>query len=302
MNRRDFINLSLANLMMQNEIAANPKADIIQRTIPSTGEKLPVVGLGTWRVFDVAENEKERQIRKEILKNLTNKGGRIIDTSPMYGSSQTVVGDLTAELKIRPNFFFANKVWTSGRQSGIEQINDSFHKMKTPRIDLMQVHNLVDVQTHLKTLRAMKEEGRIRYIGITHYLPSVYPEMIRLITTEKLDFVHFNYNIGSREAEKTLLPLAKEKGLAVIINRPFEEGQLFGVVRNKKLPEWAKAELDIQSWASFFLKYVISHSAVTCTIPATTQPNHLIENIQTAYGPLPDAKMREKMLNYFANS
>lgn len=298
MNRRHFINFSLANFLILNDLLANQKQPIIQRAIPSTGEKLPIVGLGTWRVFNVRNNEAERKIRKEVLKNLINGGGKIIDTSPMYGSSQAVVGDLSHDLQARNQFFYANKVWTSGREAGIEQMQESFDKMRTKVIDLMQVHNLVDVKIHLKTLRAMKDEGKIRYIGITHYLPSAYPEMMRLIRTEKLDFVHFNYNIGNREAENELLPLAAEKGLAIIINRPFEEGQLFDEVRNKKLPDWAK-EYGMNSWASFFLKFVLSHPAVTYTIPATTNPLHMIENLQSAMGALPDAKNRAKMIQYF---
>jgi diketogulonate reductase-like aldo/keto reductase len=297
MKRRQFI-YSLANLLLIKELLANQQNAILQRAIPSTGEKLPVVGLGTWRVFDVGGNEAERKIRSQVLDNLVRLGGKIIDTSPMYGSSQAVVGDLSNDLKTRSSLFFANKVWTTGRESGIEQMNDSFAKMKTKVIDLMQVHNLVDVKTHLRTLTAMKEEGKIRYIGITHYLQSAYPQLISLIKSEKIDFVHFNYNIANREAENVLLPLASDKGLAVITNRPFDEGGLFETLKHKKLPDWAKEE-GMNSWASFLLKFVISHPHVTYTIPATTNPLHLIENLQSASSPLPDASLRRKMVQYF---
>lgn len=299
MQRRNFLQLSLANLLLLNDLlACSPpkKTQMIHRAIPSTGEKLPVLGLGTWRVFDVGQSESARNIRKEVLQNLVKLGGKIIDTSPMYGSSQEVVGDLALNLDAMNHFFYANKVWTSGKQAGISQMNESFKKMRCKVIDLMQVHNLVDVQTHLKTLRQMKEEGKIKYIGISHYHSGAYEEMIQLIKTESLDFVHFNYNLVRREAEEQLLPLAKEKGLAVLINRPFEEGALFGQVRGKKLPEWVK-EQGIENWAGFFLKFVLSHPAVTFTIPGTSNPAHLIENMQAAMGNLPDEKIRKKMIS-----
>lgn len=192
----------------------------------------------------------------------------------MYGSSETVVGDLSHQLNIRSKLFLATKVWTNGEEVGIQQMNRSFQKMKTDKMDLVQVHNLVDVHTHLKTLRSWKEEGKIKYFGITHYLPGVYPDMVRLIKNEKPDFVQFCYNVRTRDAEKELLPLAKDKGVAVIINRPFEEGNLFDVVRGKQLPSWVK-EYDIKSWPEFFIKFILSHPAVTCTIPGTSNPLHL---------------------------
>jgi diketogulonate reductase-like aldo/keto reductase len=269
-----------------------------KRAIPVSGEMIPVVGLGTWRTFDAGNSREKRRSLLEVLKTLHKKGASVIDSSPMYGSSETVVGDLSQELNIRSNIFLATKVWTRGKDDGIRQMNQSFQKMKTDKMDLLQVHNLVDVQTHLKTLRSWKEEGRIRYFGITHYLSGEYPEMVRLIKSERPDFVQFCYNIGDRDAEKELLPVAKEKGVAVIINRPFREGQLFDTVRGHALPPWAK-ELEINSWAQFFLKFILSHPAVTCTIPGTSNASHLEENTVAATGKLPDEKTRKKMADYF---
>jgi len=218
----------------------------------------------------------------------------------MYGTSEAVVGDLSQELDLRPKLFLATKVWTSGKEDGIRQMNQSFRKMKTDKMDLMQVHNLVDVHTHLETLRNWKGEGKVKYIGITHYMPSVYPEMIQLVKKEKLDFIQFCYNIRTREAEKELLPLAKDKGVAVLINRPFEEGNLFYQVKGHALPAWA-GEYEINSWAQFFLKFILSHPAVTCAIPGTSQALHMQENIEAATGKLPDEKGRERMAQYFGS-
>ncbi len=271
---------------------------IDQRPIPVSGEMIPIVGLGTWRTFDAGNSKEKRTALREVLKTLTQKGASVIDSSPMYGSSESVVGDLSQELNVRPKLFLATKVWTSGKEDGIEQMNQSFKKMKTDKMDLMQVHNLVDVHTHLETLRRWKEQGKIKYVGITHYMPGVYPEMIRLVKTQKPDFIQCCYNIAIREAEKELLPLAKEKGIAVLINRPFEEGNLFNIVKGHPLPPWAK-EYDINTWAQFFLKFILSHPAVTCTIPGTSKAAHLEDNLGAATGKLPDEKTRNKMAGYF---
>jgi diketogulonate reductase-like aldo/keto reductase len=272
---------------------------LIRRPIPVSGETIPVVGLGTWRTFDAGNSKEKRTALLEVLKTLVKKGASVIDSSPMYGSSEMVVGDLSHQLNIRSKLFLATKVWTNGKMDGIRQMTESFQKMKTSAMDLMQVHNLVDVHTHLKTLRSWKDEGKIKYIGITHYIPDVYPEIIRLIKTEKPDFVQCCYNIATRDAEKELLPLAKEKGIAVLINRPFDEGNLFNIVKGNPLPPWAK-EYDIDCWAQFFLKFIISHSAVTCAIPGTSKASHLEENLQAATGKLPDEKTRNKMAHYFS--
>jgi diketogulonate reductase-like aldo/keto reductase len=269
-----------------------------RRPIPVSGEMIPVIGLGTWRTFDAGNSKEKRAALLEVLKTLIQKGASVIDSSPMYGSSETVVGDLSQQLNMRSKLFLATKVWTSGKEEGISQMNQSFGKMKTDKMDLMQVHNLVDVHTQLKTLRSWKDQGKIKYFGITHYMPSAYPEMMSLIKTEKPDFVQCCYNIATRDAEKELLPLAKEKGIAVLINRPFEEGNLFNVVKGHALPSWAK-EYGIASWAQFFLKFILSHSAVTCTIPGTSKALHLEDNLGAGTGTLPDEKTRNKMTDYF---
>jgi len=269
---------------------------MIERIIPSSGEMLPVIGLGTWQTFDVA-NDQSYPVLKNVLAELHKAGGRLIDSSPMYGKSERVIGDITAGLETANDFFYATKVWTSGLQEGIRQMEESFRKMKRTSMDLVQIHNLVDWKIHLTQLRRMKEAGKIRYIGITHYTDSSHEELERIITAEKLDFVQFNYSILSRNAEKRLLDVAAEQGVATLINRPFGEGSLFAKVKGKVLPHWA-AELEITNWATYFLKYLIAHPAVTCVIPATGKVAHLIENVKAGSGVLPYVKMKQKMLDY----
>ncbi|MBC7829600.1 MAG: aldo/keto reductase [Chitinophagaceae bacterium] len=271
---------------------------MILRTIPSSGEKLPAIGMGTWLTFDAGDSETRRNSLKEVLRIFRQHGGKLIDSSPMYGSSEKVAGDIVAELKIRKDIFLATKVWTNGEQNGIVQMKQSFEKMQTATMDLMQVHNLVDAEIHLRTLRNWKAEGKIRYSGITHYVVSAYPDLMELIKKQKPDFVQFNYNIRVRDAEKRLLPFCQDNGIAVINNRPFDGGTLFENVEGKTLPGWAK-ENEIQNWAQFFLKYIVSHPAVTCAIPATSKPGHMQENIQAAYGLLPDQATRKKMSDFF---
>ncbi|MGZ5135478.1 MAG: aldo/keto reductase [Flavitalea sp.] len=272
--------------------------EMVLRSIPSSGEKIPAIGMGTWLTFDAGNSEAKRKSLKEVLRIFHEGGGKLIDSSPMYGSSETVAGDLVADLKIRNQIFFATKVWTSGESNGIRQMQDSFKKMQTARMDLMQVHNLVDAKTHLKTLRNWKAQGKIRYFGITHYLVSEYPELMRLVKSEKPDFVQFNYNIGVRDAEQQLLPFCQDHGVAVINNRPFDGGNLFNRIKGKSLPIWAK-DSGINNWAQYFLKYIISHQAVTCAIPATSKPEHMKENINAVYGALPDTATRKKMVEFF---
>jgi diketogulonate reductase-like aldo/keto reductase len=216
----------------------------------------------------------------------------------MYGSSETVAGDLVAELGLRERLFIATKVWTSGREDGIAQMETSFRRLRVKVMDLMQVHNLVDVATHTKTLQQWKAEGRVRYIGITHYTASAYSEVERWLKTGHYDFVQINYSLGEREAEKRLLPLAAEKQVRVIINRPFAEGALFRKARGKTLPPWA-AELGIASWAQYFLKWIVSHPAITVAIPGTGRPDHMKDNLAAGNGPMPDAAARKKMQEYF---
>lgn len=298
-SRREILKLMLMSgtILSAGGFTAFPfQNKIMKRKIPSTGEELPVVGLGTWQTFDVSK-ESEKVPLKEVLKLMKEYGSTVIDSSPMYGRSEEVVGELTSELEIQKDFFYATKVWTSGRQEGIRQMKESMRKMRIDKIDLMQIHNLVDWQTHLKTLRQWKEDGKIRYIGITHYTQSAYPQLESILKKEKIDFVQFNYSIDSREAENTLLPLAGDKGVAVLINRPFGGGSLFSKVRNKQLPEWAN-EAGIKSWAQYFLKFILSNQNITCVIPGTSKPHHLTDNMQAGFGALPDKKMRERMIAY----
>lgn len=270
---------------------------MIKRTIPKTGEEIPVMGLGSWQTFDIHHADAARRDLRLVLKEFSASGGRLIDSSPMYGSSEKVIGDLTSELQLRDHLFVATKVWTTGKEAGIDQMNASFRNMKVDVMDLIQVHNLQDVQTHLQTLADWKQRGKIRYTGITHYTVAAYTRLTELIKTNPIDFVQFNYNLLVREAEKDLLPLAMEKGVGVIINRPFEEGKLFNLVKGKKIPGWA-AEYEIQSWGQFFLTYIISHPAVTCVIPATSNAAHLRDNMKAAYGRSPDEKFRKKMVDF----
>lgn len=273
---------------------------IIKRTIPSTGEKITAVGVGTWQTFDVSNNADERDPLKEVLKVLIEKGGSVIDSSPMYGRSEEVVGDLSSDLNLNDKLFIATKVWTTGRESGIRQMNQSFNLMRRKTIELMQIHNLTDWQTHLKTLRAWKEEGKIKYIGLTHYTDSAHDRLVFILEKEPVDFIQINYNLLDRHAEKKLLPFAREKGVAVIINQPFESGSLFRQVKNKQLPGWAQ-EFDCRSWAQFFLKFILSNVAVTCAIPGTDNPRHMLDNMGAAFGNLPSEKQRSEMVRVVSN-
>jgi diketogulonate reductase-like aldo/keto reductase len=224
-------------------------------------------------------------------------GGSVIDSSPMYGQAERVVGDLTSDIGARDRFFFATKVWTSGREAGIRQMEQSFRLMRTERMDLMQVHNLLDVQTHLATMREWQAAGRIRYLGITHYHAGAYRELERLVRTKQFDFAQFNLSMAERDAEQRLLAACAESGVAVIANRPFAEASLFGRVRGKPLPGWA-AEIDCTSWAQFFLKWILGHPEVTCVIPGTRRVEHIEDNVQAGSGRLPDGAMRKRMLDY----
>jgi diketogulonate reductase-like aldo/keto reductase len=268
---------------------------MLMRPIASSGEKLPVIGLGTWRTFDVDLTSDNRRQLGDVLSLFIRLGGRVIDTSPMYGRAEDVIGDLTSTLGIRDKLFLATKVWTRGQENGIREMERSMVRLRAKQIDLIQVHNLVDVHTHLATLREWKEQGRIRYIGITHYESGAFDEVEKIMRSEKLDFVQINYSLMEREAEEKILPLAQERGIAVIVNRPFGGGDLFDRVRSKSLPEWS-AEFDCRSWAQFFLKWIIANSAVTCAIPATGKARHLEDNMQAGIGRLPDTKMRQRMI------
>jgi len=265
------------------------------KPIPSSGEALPVIGLGTWQTFDVGSDAAARAPLRETL---TLLNGNMVDSSPMYGSSETVAGDLIAELGVREKVFMATKVWTTGREEGIRQMETSLKRLRVERMDLMQVHNLADVATHTETLKEWKQKKRIRYIGITHYTSSAYGEVERWLKTKQHDFLQINYSLGEREAENRLLPMALDLGVAVIANRPFAEGALFRRVKDKPLPPWA-AELGIGSWAQYFLKWIVSHPAITCAIPGTGNPKHMADNLGAGRGPLPDAAARKRMTEYF---
>jgi diketogulonate reductase-like aldo/keto reductase len=268
---------------------------MLTRPIPSTGEPMPVIGLGTWRAFDVGTDEAARRPLREVLRLFLDAGGRIIDSSPMYGRAEAVTGELLAVTAARPRAFLATKVWTTGGERGMAQMQRSARLLQTDVIDLMQIHNLVDWRTHLASLRRMKEAGRIRYIGITHYTTGALPELARILASEPgIDFVQLGYSLATREAETELLPPAAARGVAVIANQPLERGGLLRRVRGHALPEWA-GEFDCASWAQLFLKYVIGEPAVTCVIPATGSPAHMRDNLAAGFGRLPDARQRQQI-------
>ncbi len=255
---------------------------------------LPAIGIGTWQTFDVGASDEDRKPLEEVLKKMVASGSKVIDSSPMYGNSEGVVGELSVKTGVNKDLFIATKVWTSGEQAGITQMNQSMRLLQRRAIDLMQVHNLVDWQVHLRTLRKWKDEGAIRYIGITHYADSAHPMLAEIIRKNPIDFVQVNYNLLDTNAEKVLFPVAMQRNVAVIINRPFEEGALFRQVKGKELPPLA-TELGCTSWAQFFLKFILSHSAVTVVIPGTSKVTHLVDNLGAGTGVLPDVAQRVAM-------
>jgi diketogulonate reductase-like aldo/keto reductase len=254
---------------------------------------MPAVGLGTWQAFDVDE-PAQRGPQRAVLRRFVELGGRVVDSSPMYGAAEAAVGDLATELGVREKLWIATKVWTTGRAAGIAQMERSIRLLRGKRLDLMQIHNLVDWQTHLPTLREWKQEGRIRYLGVTHYSATGHEALERVMRAEALDFVQLNYSLTEREAERRLLPLALDRGIAVLVNRPLAQGGLLSRVRGRRVPAWA-AEVDCTSWAQLFLKWILAHPAVTCVIPATSRPPHLEDNIQAGVRRLPDAATRERI-------
>ncbi len=263
---------ALSIITLPNVLRFTKTEKMTSRTIPSSGEELPIVGLGTWQTFDVGTSGEDLTSLREVLVNMQKMGGKLIDSSPMYGSSEAVVGRLTSELQSRDAFFYATKVWTEGEPAGIDQMNASFDKMRRKRMDLMQIHNLVDWQTHVKTLRKWKEEGKIRYWGLTHYLDSAHKTLGKIIRQERPDFVQFNYSIGSRNAETTLFKTCQEYQTATIINQPFESGSLFRKTKGKELPDWA-VEYDINSWGQYFLKFILSNQLLPASFPAPHRRN-----------------------------
>ena len=297
-SRRDFIALSSLSFLPTLSNASMLNESMLKRLIPSSGEEMPVIGLGTSRVFDIERSKNELNVREKILDIFYENGGRLIDTSPMYGVSEEIIG-ITAKKYIEKNrFFLATKVWTEGRENGMRQIEESFQKMRTDKISLIQVHNLLDWKTQIKTLRSLKDEGRIDYIGITHYKSNAFDEMIKIMKAEKVDFAQFNYSMGEREAEQKILPFCKDNGIATLINRPFMRGRLFREAQEKKLPSWV-TDYDIDSWGQFFLKYIISHDAVTNIIPATSKPKNMLDNARAGMGRMLDEKAKKRMLEVF---
>ena len=298
-SRRDLLRLALGAGMIVLTGGAGMAAQLVTRPIPSSGETLPVIGLGTWQTFDVDNSNGQRAPLREVLREFVATGGKVVDSSPMYGRSEAVLGDLSQQLRLGKQLFVATKVWTNGRDAGIRQMEESLKRLRLERLDLMQIHNLVDWHTHLGTLREWKEQGRVRYIGVTHYTASAYDQLIRVLENEPVDFIQFNYSIVERDAERRLLPLAADRRVAVLINRPFAAGAVFAKLRSKPLPPWSK-EIGCATWAQFLLKFVISHPAVTCAIPATSKLAHLIDNMQAGIGGLPDDNTRARMVKYVA--
>jgi len=267
------------------------------RPIPKTGEPIPVIGMGTWITLNIGNVEHLRAARVAVLRNFFAAGGGMIDSSPMYGKAEEVIGYCLERLPDTKTLFSATKVWTPMQWHGEKQIAESHGLWGIDKFDLFQVHNLLNLESHLATLYAMKAEGKLRYVGVTTSHGRRHDDLVRVMETEPIDFVQFTYNVLDREAEDRLLPVARERGLAVIINRPFRRGDLFDRFEQKPLPPWA-ADFDCANWAQFFLKFIVSHPAVTCAIPATSKPEHMIENMGASRGRLPDAKTRQRMIRY----
>lgn len=304
--RREFLQ-GLAAALGGTAISAQGRGDAAPRAMlrrvvrRAGGLALPVIGMGTWNTFDVGEQQEERAPLLDVLRLFYAAGARVIDSSPMYGNAERVTGELVQQLGKQTSTFYATKVWTTGREEGIAQIERSLRLLRTAHLDLLQIHNLVDWRTHALTLRALKGEGRIRFSGVTHYTLAAHADLEVALRAEPFDFAQFNYSIATRAAERRLLPYCQENGIGVLVNRPFEEGALFMQVRNRKLPGYA-AEIGCSSWAQLFLKFIVSHPAVSCVIPATSRVAHMRDNLEAGFGPQPDAKLRERMARDFAAS
>ena len=297
LNRRELLKIGLcagASVLLPSGGLLAQADPLIRKKIPSTGETLPIIGIGTARRYEQIHTEAEKAPLRDTLRQFKELGGTVIDSSPTYGTAEAVVGDLVDELKIRDSLFLATKVSTSGQQAGIDQIQQSFKRLRTAKIDLIAVHNLRDTKTQLQALRELKQAGRIRYIGITTSFENQYPEFEQTIKAETLDFIQVDYALDNRNADQRILPLAADRGTAAMINLPFGRGRLFNAVQGKKLPEWA-AEFDCKTWAQFFLKYIVSHPAVTCAVPGMAKAEYVVDNLGAARGRLPDSAMRQRM-------
>jgi diketogulonate reductase-like aldo/keto reductase len=287
-----------ATALAPPRLTAKESPIMATRKIPASGEDIPVIGMGSSDTFDVGTDGMKRAVLQGVLRNLVDAGGSVIDTSPMYGSAESVLGDLIDELRLGPKLWLATKVWTRGREAGAKQIDDSFARLRAKRLDLLQIHNLLDWREHVPTLRALQASGKVRYSGITHYRADAHAELERVLGAEKFDWLQVNYSLAEPEAAARLLPFCQDKGIAVMVNRPFADGALFARARGKPLPPWA-AEVGCESWGQFFLRWVAAHPAVTCVIPATSKPQHMIDNAVAGRAPLPDAAQRERMRAYW---
>ncbi|MGN6717820.1 MAG: aldo/keto reductase [Candidatus Binatia bacterium] len=297
LNRRELLKIGLcagASVLLPSGGLLAQADPLIRKKIPSTGETIPIIGVGTARRYEQIHTEAEKAPLRDTLRQFKESGGTVIDSSPTYGTAEAVVGELVDELKIRDSLFLATKVSTSGRQPGLDQIQQSFKRLRTAKIDLIAVHNLRDTKTQLQTLRELKQAGRIRYIGITTSFENQYPEFEQTMKAETLDFIQVDYALDNRNADQRILPLAADRGTAAMINLPFGRGRLFNAVQRKKLPEWA-AEFDCKTWAQFFLKYIVSHPAVTCAVPGMAKAEYVVDNLGAARGRLPDSAMRQRM-------
>ena len=293
--RRDFLK---AGVLLAASSGMSSRADetMLSRVIPGTDEHLPVVGLGTWQVFDVAGSEGEIETRRQIVAALFDAGGSLIDSSPMYNRSERIVGEVLAAGGLHERAFLATKVWIDGRDQGLQQMRRSAELMQTDRIDLMQVHNRRDIDAHWPAILELQQDGFLRYTGITDYRESANDALMALMRRYRPDFVQINYSLIERGADRALLPLAQDLGIAVLINRPFVEGRLFRAVGGRDLPDWAREFAD--SWGQFFLKFIIGHPAVNCVIPATSKVHHMVDNAGAGIGPLPDETTRRRMLDF----
>ena len=297
LNRRELLKAGLcagASVLLGSRALLAQPEPLIQKKIPSTGETIPIIGVGTARRYEEITTEAAKAPLRDTLRQFKELGGKVIDSSPTYGTAEAIIGELIDELKIRDSLFVATKASTSGRQAGIDQIQRSFKRLRATKIDLIAVHNLRDTKTHLQTLRELKQAGRIRYIGITTSFENQYAEFEQTMKAENLDFIQVDYALDNRNADERILPLAKDRGMAAMINLPFGRGRLFNAVQGKKLPDWA-AEFDCKTWAQFFLKYIVSHPAVTCAVPGMAKAEYVSDNLGAARGHLPDDAMRRRM-------